>query len=69
MTARTVVSIPTLNLESPQMGGTLSEQQVRTMFAPQAPNIANMVATSAVTSDAEGQVTTWTFTPRTGNKG
>lgn len=69
--ARTVVSIPSQGTESPPMGGTLNESAVRTMFAPQVPGIANMVATSTVTTDASdgAQVTTWTFSPRTGNKG
>jgi hypothetical protein len=67
--AKTIVSIPTQNLESPPMGGTMGEAQVRTMFAPQAPTIANMVATKTESTDAEGLVTTWTFAPRTGNKG
>lgn len=66
---KTIVSIPTLGLESPAMGGALTEAQVRTMFQPQAPGISNMVGTATQTTDADGPVTTWTFTPRTGNKG
>lgn len=66
---KTIVSIPSQGTESPAMGGDLSESQVRTMFAPQVPGISNMVATSTLGTDAEGQVRTWTFAPRTGNKG
>lgn len=51
------------------MGGDLSEAQVRTMFQPQAPGIANMVGVATRSTDTEGSVVTWTFTPRTGNKG
>jgi PRTRC genetic system protein C len=67
--AKTIVSFPTQNLDSPPMGGTFSESQVRAMFAPQVPSIANMVANVTNTTDSEGQVTTYTFTPKTGNKG
>lgn len=67
--AKTIVSIPTLGLESPAMGGTLTEQQVKTMFAPQAPGINAMVGTAVNSTDADGAVVTWTFAPRTGNKG
>jgi hypothetical protein len=67
--AKTIVSIPSQGTESPAMGGSFSEAQVRAMFAPQVQGLANMVATATNSTDAEGPVTTWVFQPRTGNKG
>ena len=67
--AKTIVSFPTQNLDSPPMDGEFSESQIRQMFQGQIPSISNMVANLVDSTDASGAVVTYTFTPKTGNKG
>lgn len=71
MTNRTIASFPTQGLDSPAMEGEYAEATIRNMFAGQVSNISNMTAAVSRTTDAAtGDVTTtYTFTPKVGNKG
>lgn len=69
MANKTKIVIPSQGSEFEVPGVNLTETQVRTLYASEIPQIANMTATTTSAATADGTVTTITFAPRTGAKG